>query len=89
MVGVALTPPQMPAGQLKPGQVVQLVSTPRTGDDVTDDTPAVSLEATVVATTTVPDTNLVVVNVHVGAAQAERAAQLSASGRVALIVKGI
>lgn len=89
MVGVALTPPQMPAGQLKPGQVVQLVSTPRTGDDVTDDTPAVSIEATVVATTTVPDTNLVVVNVHVGAAQAERAAQLSASGRVALIVKGI
>lgn len=89
LVGVALTPPQMPAGELKPGQIVQLVSTPRAGDDVTDAAPVISVEATVVATAPVTDTNLTVVNVHVEAAEAEKVASMSATGRVGLIVRDI
>jgi len=87
LVGVALTPPQMPSGGLKPGQVVQLVSTPRQGDDITEDAPVISIEAEVVSTTVVQDTNLTVVNVTVATGQAEQVAGLSATGRVALIVK--
>lgn len=89
LVGVALTPPQMPAGGLKPGQIVQLISTPRQGDDVTTDSPVIDVEAVIVTTEVVVDTNLTVVNVTVDAAQAPLVATLSATGRLALIVKGI
>ena len=87
MVGVALTPPQMPSGGLKPGQLVQLVSTPRQGDDVTETAAVISVEAVVVSTAPVQDTNLTVVNVTVAADQAEQVVGLSATGRAALIVK--
>lgn len=89
LVGVALTPPQMPAGGLKQGQLVQLISTPRQGDDVVAETPTVDVEAIVVSTEAVVDTNLTVVNVTVDATKAPLVAQLSATGRLALIVKGI
>lgn len=89
LVGVALTPPQMPAGGLKPGQLVQLVSTPRQGDDIVDTEPVVNVEAVVISTETVVDTNMVVVNVTVPADQAPLVASLSATARLALIVKGI
>lgn len=88
LVGVALIPGQMPSGDLRPDQKVQLVSTPRVGDDVTGDKPIISVEATVITTTTVPDTNQTVVNVAVPAEVAESVAALSATGRVGLIVKG-
>lgn len=87
LVGVALTPPQMPSGGLKPGQLVQLVSTPRQGDDLTDTAAVISVEAVVVSTAPVQDTNLTVVNVTVAAEQAEQLVGLSATGRAALIVK--
>ena len=88
LVGVALTPPQMPAGGLKQGQVVQLISTPRQGDDVVADAPVIDVEAMVVTTEAVIDTNMTVVNVTVDADQAPLVATLSATGRLALIVKG-
>lgn len=89
LVGIALTPPQMPAGGLKQGQLVQLISTPRQGDDVIETTPLVDVEAVVITTQTVADTNMTVVNVTVDAQQAPLLAMLSATGRIALIVKGI
>jgi len=89
LVGVALTPAQMPSGDLLPGQLVQIVSTPRAGDDVTVGESVISVEATVVDSTVVTDTNMVVVNVAVAQAQAEQIAALSATGRLALLVKGL
>lgn len=89
LVGVALTPPQMPAGGLKPGQVVQLISTPRQGDDIVEGDPVVNVDAIVVTAEPVTDTNMTVVNVTVPAELAPQLASLSATGRLALIVKGI
>lgn len=89
LVGIALTPPQLPSGELHQGQAVQLVSVPRQGDDVPAEEAAVTIEATVISTAPIQDTNMVVVNVTVEASLAEKAAALSATGRVALIVKGI
>lgn len=88
LVGVALTPAQMPSGELKPDQSVQLVSTPRAGDDITKDKPVISVQATVISTSVITDTNLIVVNVAVPEEVAESVAALSATGRVGLIVKG-
>lgn len=89
LVGVAVTPPQRPAGEITPGTVVQLVSTPRSGDDPPESEPLVSVEGTVVSVSSSADTNLTVVDVSVPADAAELLAALSATGRVALIVKEI
>ena len=89
LVGVALTPAQMPAGGLKTGQLVQLISTPRQGDDIVADAAVVDVEAVVVTSELITDTNMTVVNVTVGAEHAPLVAAMSATGRLALIVKGI
>lgn len=89
LVGVALTPAQMPAGGLKQGQQVQLISTPRQGDDIVADAAVIDVEAVVVTTEPIADTNMTVVNVTVPADQAPLVATMSATGRLALIVKGI
>jgi hypothetical protein len=52
------------------------------------DAPVIDVEAMVVTTEAVIDTNMTVVNVTVDADQAPLVATLSATGRLALIVKG-
>lgn len=88
LVGVALTPPQRPGGEIKPGQQVELFYTPRQGDDVSEDSQALSIAAVVVSSEAVADTNMIVVNVRVPADQAPVLASLNATGRIALTVKG-
>lgn len=87
LVGVAVTPPQRPANKLGPGVKVQLISTPRSGDDPPADGATTSVEGTVVAVTNTQDSNLTVVDVAVPTGSAEQIAALSAAGRVAIIVK--
>lgn len=86
LVGVAVTPPQRPHN-LGPGAKVQLISTPRSGDDPPADGATTSVEGTVVAVTNTQDSNLTVVDVAVPTESAEQIAALSAAGRVAIIVK--
>lgn len=87
LVGVALTPPQRPASELTPGSIVLVVSTPRNGDDPSPDAPAVRVEGVIVSVTDDAETNLAIVDLAVPTAESELVASLSASGRVALIVK--
>lgn len=89
LVGVAVTPPQRPGQELRPGTEVLLVSTPRTGDDLVEDGSRISIDGVVVSASVSPDTNLTVVDVAVPNEVAEQLAALSATGRVALIVKGL
>lgn len=87
VVGIALSAAQMPGRELRPGDAVRVVSTPRTGDDPPVQTPA-ALPATVVATRTVPETGAVVVDVTVGQDQAAGLVAAAATGRVALVLDG-
>ena len=87
VVGIALDAAQMPARELRPGDQVRVVSTPRDGDDPPVETPA-AVPATVVATTAVPETGQVVVDVVVPQAQAAGLVAVAATGRVALVLDG-
>lgn len=88
LVGVALTPAQMPATGIRPGDRVRIVNTPREQENL----PAkrgVELAATVVSLRSVPDQAMSVVDVTVSKANASRLAALVATGRVGLVVDGV
>ena len=87
LVGVALTPSQRPVGNLSQGKKVQLIYTPRQGDDYAAEAEPVAIDATVLETQNIRDTNLVVVNVAVAAQHAPQLASINATGRLALILK--
>lgn len=87
LVGVALTPAQLPGSDLHLGEAVRIVNTPRVQDDLAEGQPQV-FDATVVAVHQQPDLGQVVVDLTVPTAQAARLAALAGTGRVALIVDG-
>lgn len=87
LVGVALTPAQMPATPLRSGSEVVILSTPKAQDDLPDTAPS-TVKATVVGVSRNSDSGQVVVDVTVPAAQATQLAQMVATGRVALVVDG-
>ena len=88
VVGIALTAGQMPARELRPGDAVRVVSTPRQGDDPPVGTPA-AVPAVVVATRTVPETGELVLDVSVPQSQAAALVAAAATGRVAIVLDGV
>ena len=87
LVGVALTPAQMPASPLRSGSEVVILSTPKAQDDLPDTAPT-TVKATVVGLSRNSDSGQVVVDVTVPTDQATQLAQMVATGRVALVVDG-
>lgn len=85
LVGLSLTPAQLPARPLQPGDTVRIVTTPRQQDDPPT-TPPASVPATVVDTHPVGDQGQVVVDVTVPKANAAELAATAATGRIALVL---
>jgi len=85
LVGISLTPAQMPSEPLYGGDVVRIVTTPGDQGEVTDKEP-VTIEATVVGVSRVDETGETVVDVSVPEAEAADLAARAATGRVALVL---
>ena len=85
LVGVTLSPAQLPSQGLTAGDAVRIVATPRDQDDPPGTAPTI-YPATVVATSALPDTGQVVVDVTVPAASAGQLAAQVATGRIALVL---
>jgi hypothetical protein len=85
LVGVPLSSAQLPSQGLTAGDQVRIVATPRDQDDPPATAPTI-YPATVVATSTLPDTGQVVVDVTVPAASAGQLAAQVATGRIALVL---
>lgn len=86
LVGVSLTPAQLPAQPLRPGDSVRLVDTPRSQDDPPSDLPA-STTATVVQAHPGIDNGIVIVDVTVDQREAVALAARAATGRLALVLE--
>ena len=86
VVGVPLTPGQMPGGKLLPGDVVLIVGTPSPGDAAPVEAPA-TIKATVLQTylATGPS-DPVIVDVLVSSEQAVDLASSVATGRIAVVL---
>ena len=85
LVGISLTPAQMPSEPLYGGDVIRIVTTPGDQGEVTDKEP-VTIEATVVGVSRVEETGETVVDVSVPEAEAADLAARAATGRVALVL---
>ena len=85
LVGISLTPAQMPLEPLYSGDVVRIVTTPGDQGEVTDEEP-VTIEATVVGVSRVEETGETVVDVSVPEREAADLAARAATGRVALVL---
>ena len=85
LVGISLTPAQMPSEPLYGGDAVRVVTTPGDQGEITDQEP-VTIEATVVGVSRVEETGETVVNVSVPEAEAADLAARAATGRVALVL---
>ncbi|GAA4757596.1 hypothetical protein GCM10023328_46840 [Modestobacter marinus] len=85
LVGVSLTPAQLPGQPLLTGDEVRVIATPRDQEDVPATAPA-SYTATVVGVRTLDDLGQVVVDVTVPAATAGPLAAQVATGRIALVL---
>lgn len=85
LVGVTLTPAQLPSHALTAGDQVRIVATPREQDDPPGIAPPI-YQAIVVETHALPDTGQVVVDVTVPAATAGQLAAQVATGRIALVL---
>ena len=85
LVGISLTPAQMPSEPLYGGDVVRIVTTPGDQGEITDKEP-VTIEATVVGVSRVEETGETVVDVSVPEADAADLAARAATGRVALVL---
>lgn len=85
LVGISLTPAQMPSEPLYTGDAVRIVSTPGDQGEVTDQTP-VTIEATVVGVSRVEETGEIVVDVSVPHEKSADLAARAATGRVALVL---
>ena len=85
LVGVPLSPAQLPSQGLTAGDSVRIVATPREQDDPPGVTPTI-YEATVVSTSTLPDTGQIVVDVTVPASSAGQLAAQVATGRIVLVL---
>jgi SAF domain-containing protein len=87
IVGVAVTPAQLPATELRPGDVVRIVGTPRDQDNPPSSAPD-EITATVAGSTTIPDQGQIVVDVTVDESDAGLLAAQVATGRVAIVLDG-
>lgn len=87
IVGVALTPAQLPGSPLQAGARVRIILTPRQQDDLPKADP-VTVDAVVVSTRPVADTSQVVVDVSVPVGTAAKVASIVATARVALVLDG-
>lgn len=85
LVGISLTPAQMPSEPLYTGDAVRIVTTPGDQGEVTDQTP-VTIEATVVGVSRVQETGETVVDVSVPHEKSADLAARAATGRVALVL---
>lgn len=85
LVGISLTPAQLPAQPLRPGDTVRLVDTPRAQDDPPSGIPE-STTATVVQAHAGGDNGTVIVDVTVSQREAVALAARAATGRLALIL---
>jgi len=85
LVGIAVTPAQLPARPLIAGDTVRLVDTPRPADNPPTTTPN-TVAATVVDTTFNAALNQTIVDVTVPAGQAANLAARAATGRIALVL---
>lgn len=87
VVGVALLPSQLPARELRAGDAVRVVATPRPQDDPpAADSP--SIDAIVVSSGNAAETGKVVIDLVLPSDQAAPLAALAATGRIALVVDG-
>ncbi|MCA0296521.1 MAG: SAF domain-containing protein [Actinobacteria bacterium] len=86
VVGLALDPGQMPAIELKVGDKVRIISTPKDQDDPPTTAPVVTVSAEVVSSTPLADTSKTRVDVLVSEQDAAKVAAISATNRVALIL---
>jgi len=86
LVGVAVTPTQLPSEPLIGGQRIVIVATANAQDDPPTSPPASGIEATVVSTAPVQDTDKTIVNVTVDADLASTLASQVATGRIAIVV---
>jgi hypothetical protein len=85
LVGISLTPAQMPSEPLYGGDVVRIVTTPGDQGEITDEEP-VTIEATVVGVNRIEETGETVVDVTVPQGEAADLAARAATRRVALVV---
>lgn len=85
LVGIRLTPAQMPSEPLYSGDAVRIVTTPGDQGEVTDE-PPVTIEATVVGVSRVTETGETIVDVSVPEQRAADLAARAATGRVALVL---
>jgi hypothetical protein len=85
LVGISLTPAQMPSESLYSGDSVRIVTTPGDQGEITDKEP-VTIPATVVGVSRVEETGETVVNVSVPEVEAADLAARAATGRVALVL---
>jgi ribosomal protein L24 len=85
LVGISLTPAQMPSEPLRAGDTVRIVTTPGDQGEVTNEDP-VTVEAIVVGVSLVPETGETVVDVSVPEGDAADLAARAATRRVALVL---
>jgi hypothetical protein len=85
LVGISLTPAQMPSEPLRAGDTVRIVTTPGDQGEVTNEAP-VTVEAIVVGVSLVPETGETVVDVSVPEGDAADLAARAATRRVALVL---
>jgi hypothetical protein len=85
LVGISLTPAQMPSEPLYSGDAVRIVTTPGDQGEVTDEEP-VAVEAVVVGVNLVEETGETVVDVAVPERDAADLAARAATRRVALVL---
>ena len=85
LVGISLTPAQMPSEPLRAGDTVRIVTTPGDQGEVTNQDP-VTVEAIVVGVSLVPETGETVVDVSVPEGDAADLAARAATRRVALVL---
>ena len=86
VVGLALSPGQMPAAPLQVGDKVRIISTPKDQDDPPTADPVVSITAQIVSTSQLTDTQKTQVDVLVSNSDAAAVAGIAATNRVALIL---
>lgn len=86
LVGVTVTPAQMPAQPLQPADKVRVVITPDQDSGAAAPRQPASTPATVVSTTYSDDTGNTTVDVTVPTAQAAALAAAAATGNIALVV---
>jgi len=85
LVGISLTPAQMPSEPLYTGDTVRIVTTPGDQGEVTDQTP-VTIEATVVGVSRIEETGETVVDVSVPHDKSADLAARATTGKVALVL---